>query len=127
MNGRTSYAQTSQRSIGRDGKISYGIIPIQQIILGKSPLGLTIDHIDGNGLNNIKSNLRYCTQHQNSMNAPSRHEYKGTTRRSPNRWEAAIKIGYKTMYIGLYKTPQEAHHAYLNKAKELFGEYHRAS
>lgn len=94
--------------------------------------GLSIDHIDGNGLNNQKSNLRICTTAQNRWNSkptekPNRtSKFKGVSYVGRETvWRAFTYIGRKQVYLGRFKTEIEAAEAYNKKALELFGEYAR--
>lgn len=87
-----------------------------------------VDHIDGNGLNNAKSNLRLCTKAQNGMNrGPQRDNssgYKGVGwDRSRHKWRAQITVNGKNTFIGRYNTKEKAARAYDKKAKELYGEF----
>lgn len=93
-----------------------------------------IDHIDGNGLNNTKSNLRLCNRSQNAMNkklkSNSKTGWRGVTRPKTKNyklkkpWKAYIRPkGQSFITIGYYKTAEEAAKAYDEKAKELFGEF----
>lgn len=79
------------------------------------------DHIDGNGLNNSRSNLRICTHAQNMQNVMG----KGAYQRKSGRWQALIRHESKQMHIGYFDTYEEAHAAYLAKSKELRGEFAR--
>jgi hypothetical protein len=47
--------------------------------------------------------------------------------RGAKKWQSRIFFQGKEIYLGLFKTPQEAHAAYCKAAKELFGEFARAS
>lgn len=90
--------------------------------------GDIIDHIDGDGLNNRKSNLRFVTKNQNSMNClPYKNTYsiyKGAHwHKTQNKWHSKIKKDGKNIYIGSFNDEIEAAKAYDLKAKELFGEY----
>lgn len=103
-------------------------------IIGFPPKRMVTDHIDGNGLNNQRSNLRFCTYQQNMMNRKvgknNKTGLKGVAIRPgvhTVRYEATIKINRKTIRLGTFRTPLEAHAAYQKKAQELFGEYHRPS
>ena len=91
-----------------------------------------IDHRDRDGLNNRWGNLRHATPSQNSANAkrPATNTsgFKGVTElKKYGKWQAAIKKGGKSIYLGVFPTPEEAHDAYVAKARELFGEYARAA
>lgn len=90
------------------------------------PVG--IDHIDGNRSNNKIENLRVASHKENNMNVTwnkrNTSGYKGVSfDKDCNRWKAQIKFRGKKMSIGRYKTPEEAHSAYVKKAQELFGEF----
>lgn len=87
-----------------------------------------IDHIDGNSLNNQKSNLRPATQSQNSVNVSKKKGcssiYKGVYFNKPfQKWCAQIRINKKKTHIGYFSNEKDAAIAYDIKAKETFGEY----
>jgi len=102
-------------------------IKMHQLIMG-SPVG-KIDHINHNGLDNRRCNLRICTSQQNSMNARKTTNlrssiYKGVcwvARRGT--WNASIRKNRTLIFIGRFVTEIEAAIAYDNKAVELFGEF----
>lgn len=97
-------------------------IKMHRIILN-APDNLFVDHIDHNGLNNQKNNIRLCNNTQNQWNMKGRRNgLKGVTIEN-NRFRAAIKYQGKTIHLGNFKTEIEAGKAYDNKAKELFGEF----
>lgn len=86
-----------------------------------------IDHIDRDTTNNNINNLRVGYQTDNCANRSvfknSKTQYKGVSVRPNGKYEAYCVRHGKRHYLGVYNTPQEAHNAYLNKAKELHGEY----
>ena len=92
-----------------------------------APEDLFVDHIDHDGLNNRKSNLRLCTHAQNSCNKPSRtgaSKYKGINKdKYGKKWTARVHAGNKTIHIGTFATEIEAAKAYDKKAVELHGEF----
>lgn len=98
-------------------------------ILGRDLLGSEyVDHIDGDPLNNRRSNLRVCTLAQNSHNAKRRKDntsgYKGVYfDKSKKKWRAHIKLNNKRKMLGMFKTAEEAYERYCAAAKELFGEF----
>ena len=84
-----------------------------------------VDHINGDGFDNRWSNLRACSNQQNISNqrvVRSLLGFKGVTR-NKKRFAAQIMFNYKKIHIGTFDTPEEAHQAYLAKAKELYGEF----
>lgn len=90
-----------------------------------APSGLVVDHINGNGLDNRRDNLRICTVRQNLMNEPPRKgAYKGVSRcATTNRWVAQIKSNRSVIFIGRFDTPEEAARAYDERAFEMHGEF----
>ena len=75
---------------------------------------LVVDHLDGNKLNNRKSNLRNCTSSENNYNVTTKNMYRGVTYcKQMNKYRAKIKRNYKTIHLGYFDTPQEAHKEYL--------------
>lgn len=122
---RTPYAK---RTVGtkKTGRTS---LMMHNAIM-RPPLGLQVDHIDCNGLNNQRSNLRLCTVAQNQANsAPYRNGrsiYKGVDwRHDRKKWRATICVNGKRSYLGVFKTEEEAAHVYDKAAVELFGEFAR--
>ncbi len=94
----------------------------------KPPKGYVVDHIDGDGLNNRRSNLRICTlcqNHQNQAKAPGcSSQYKGVHReKRSGKYTAQIRPGHKQIHLGMFDDEIEAARAYDRKAVELFGEY----
>lgn len=95
--------------------------------------GEVIDHINRNGLDNRRENLRSCNQHQNAMNSRTPKNsilgVKGVTyikgRKSPYRGQ--ITVGGKLLYLGHYTTAEAAHEAYCKAAEFYFGEFWRAA
>jgi hypothetical protein len=86
------------------------------------PKGMQIDHIDGNGLNNQKNNLRVVTNRINQMNRKWQRtsQYPGITwERRRKHWVAQAQIDGKHIHIGSYPTEELAHQAYLNRVMPL--------
>lgn len=86
-----------------------------------------VDHIDGDPLNNRKSNLRICRQRENSRNRSvglnSKSGYKGVHLVSRNRWRAYITYNYQRIHIGYFKEKRDAIIAYNKAAKKYFGSF----
>lgn len=95
--------------------------------LMKPPAGMQVDHIDGDGLNCRRSNMRLVTPAENSQNQRRRREgyssqYKGVCRHKTG-WRASIKCNGIASYLGSYRNEEDAAEAYNVAAKELFGEF----
>jgi hypothetical protein len=80
-----------------------------------------IDHIDGNPTNNRWNNLREATKSQNG--AYSFKLDKGIRRRSSGRWEARIRVDRKEIYIGSFRTKEEAKEAFADASYRHRGEF----
>ncbi len=96
------------------------LIMMHRVILNAPP-GLYVDHINGNGLDNRKCNLRLVSDAINHMN---RHRRKPTrlglpmgVSRHHRRFQATIRILGRSVNLGLFSTPEEAHEVYA-KARE---------
>lgn len=88
-----------------------------------------LDHANGNSLDNTFTNIRECSQSQNLGNRRKNRNntsgYKGVCWNGWN-WSAVIGFQGEYFYLGSFTDPAEAHQAYIQKAKELFGEFARA-
>lgn len=96
-----------------------------------APKGMTVDHINGNRLDNRRDNLRVCTIQQNNMNVTKRRESVSGMRgvypfnsgkKVQQKWIAKIRFNKKLQRIGVFSSKEEAHIAYLARARELFGD-----
>jgi len=108
-------------------------IPMHRQILNAPP-GLYCDHINHNGLDNRRCNLRLCTPQQNSFNrrpllrkASCRKrtsKYKGVHwDRQKRKWRAMIRHNGRLIHIGCFDNELDAVIAYDDYAIELFGEF----
>lgn len=97
----------------------------------KPTSGMFVDHIDGNGQNNQKSNLRICTFAQNNRNASKRKDntsgFKGVSKAKNGKWYAQVRINGKHVLSKLFDSPIDAAHAYDEAAKQYFGEFARTN
>jgi len=117
------YAHISTRKEGLNGT------SLHRLILGLKPGDPDVDHIDSDGLNCQRSNLRLATNSQNQMNQRKTRgtsSYKGVYwHKCDKKWMAYIKRDSRKIYLGCYAFEIEAAKAYDKKAKELFGDYAR--
>ncbi len=103
-----------------------GTVYMHRVIMN-TPKGLFTDHINHNGLDNRKINLRIVTGSQNQWNrrpnGPT-SKLKGVSwKKDHSRWEANITLGGKTRSLGFFKNEEDAAAAYKVAAKKHHGEY----
>lgn len=89
-----------------------------------------IDHINGNGLDNRRCNLRICKMSENQWNRigniKATSKYKGVDWcKREKKWRARISSNYKVVYIGYFNCEIKAAKAYDNLAIKLHGKYAR--
>jgi hypothetical protein len=99
-------------------------------ILNKTPDCFQTDHINGNKLDNRKSNLRQANFSQNNCNKSKTSNnssgYKGVSwHKKSEKWRADIKINKKQTSLGLFNCKETAAVAYNKKALELHGSFAR--
>jgi hypothetical protein len=122
------------------GKINnkkiYKYISMHNLII-KPPKGMQCDHVFHNTLDNrkfieidgiMKPNLRICTTQQNNCNKTSigKSKYLGvgfSYKNSYKQIQVRISSNRKRIYLGTFKTEEDAAKAYDKKALELHGEF----
>lgn len=96
-------------------------VPMHHFVIGTKP-PILIDHVNGDGLDNQKHNLRQCTKAQNAANSRKRRgtssKYKGVTQRKYG-WQA--RLGQEN--LGRFKVQEDAALAYNKAATQKYGEY----
>lgn len=119
----TIYAKRGCKVRGK----SHSVLMHREIM--DAPTGMEVDHINGNGLDNRKCNLRLATSSQNKRNQRKQRrktssKYKGVYWHKRDKvWMVRIQAEGKEKYIGSYKTEQEAALAYNEAALKYHGEY----
>ena len=116
-------------SLWQYSKKNYTPLMLHRFIMNAEN-GSYIDHINGNVLDNRKSNLRFCTPSENSCNKKKYKNnvagYKGVSpSKSRKKWRADIVKHGVHYFLGYYNTPEEAHEVYCKKAIELHKEFAR--
>lgn len=121
-NGTLHYASRSFTIASRSKKpkpcrISKTISMHRQLM--KPGRWLVVDHIDGNGLNNQRCNLRVVTTRQNLINRhrPQRHALHGVSQSTTGRWYAQICVGGIHYNLGQYDTEQIASDVYMKHTR----------
>jgi len=120
----TYYAVTSVRFI--DGTLRQKRIYMHRLIMGVLQKQ-QIDHINNNGLDNRRENLRLCNHTTNSMNQIKNRgtsKYKGVYwNKNDKKWQASITLSKKKTYLGQYNSEVSAAIAYDIAAYQYFGEF----
>jgi hypothetical protein len=114
------WAVTSARA--EDGRLT--TIAMHTMITGWA----LVDHVNTNGLDNRRVNLRPATIAQNRHNSRPNHgtssHFKGVTWHKANgKWQAGIKIDGKNRYLGIFASEVEAARVYDAAALDAFGEF----
>lgn len=127
-----------------DGRAVYGMrtevigngkqrcILLHRAILGLTDPDIYADHIDMDGLNNRRSNLRECSIAENMRNRVALRTnssgYKGVSwDAARQKWRALIKVSGSRKHLGYFDSAVLAHAAYCAAAVDLHGEFARAA
>ena len=87
-----------------------------------------VDHIDGNGLNNRRQNLRIVTPSNNSQNRRPRKnctsKFKGVSfSKNHRKWATGIRVLGRYIFLGYFRDEKQAALIYDKAAKKYFGEF----
>lgn len=124
--GNTFYAVRTSK---KDSEGKTKTILMHRVIMS-NPEGFDVDHIDSNGLNNQKKNLRVCTHSENTRNRGvqknSTSKLKGVTwNKTGKKWQSQIKVEGKYIYLGIFEDKIEAYEAYCKACVKYHGDYHK--
>lgn len=127
---RNGYAVRSEYLGVIDGKSKCRYSPMHRIVM-KAEKGQTVDHVNGDRLDNRRQNLRFVDMRQNSWNrcvaSNSTYGYKGVSFNKKNkRFYCRIVHQGKRYRFGYFLTAEEAAETYKKKELEFWGEFARA-
>lgn len=118
-----AFEKKSGRWVAKRAGIKGGTEYLHRFILD-APISMHVDHMDGNTLNNQRSNLRICTQRQNKQSRRTARQFKGAgLHKLTGKFAAYLGHSGKRHHLGLFPTIEAAARAYDQKARELFGEF----
>lgn len=108
------------------GKVNKIELRLHRYLLGLNKMdNIETDHINRNGLDNRRSNLRTCNRFENMRNIDNRNPiYKGVYRQTQGYgWVASISHYGKKYYLGCYKDVEDAIRVRKEAEQRLFGEF----
>lgn len=121
-NGSAFYAS---RKVGPRGATRY--VHMHRLIVGVE-VDAEVDHINGDGLDNRRANLRSCSHRENTrslkLNRNSQSGFKGVSwHKARGKWVSHISVDGRQRHLGIFDDPVKAAVAYDLAAKVHFGEY----
>lgn len=125
------YACVQRNTVYASRKANKTSVLMHRVIMD-DPDGFQVDHIDGNGLNNRRENMREATNAQNAHNSRIQRNntsgFKGVSRHNRSaKWCAQIRLNGSCYRLGLFHTPEAAHAAYVAASEVMHGEFARAA
>lgn len=125
IDGKTEYAISRQKVEGK----RVLEIKMHRVLMG-AQRGQLVDHINGNGLDNRRSNLRFATQAQNQWNqklhARNTSGVKGVCwNKAKKKWQASLMANGRRIFIGRFEKIEDAAAAYVEANKKHHGEFGR--
>ncbi len=128
--GKTVKHFYAKRCVVKDLNGKFLNIFMHREILGAAK-GIQVDHKDNDGLNNLRSNIRLCTQAENNRNMgrwakKKSSEYKGVClNKNEQKWMSAITVHGKRKHLGYFLNETDAALKYDEASKRIFGDFAR--
>jgi hypothetical protein len=125
-----NYANRCKIENGQESTLGMHRAIVERMLGKPIPGGYEVDHVNRNGLDNRRENLRLATKGQNAMNRGKVNKktssFKGVHwSESSRKWRAVIYINKKQIHLGLFVCEEEAARTYDAKARDLFGDFAR--
>ena len=127
ISGFSWYTHQTNRNLYACSCINGKLTKMQNFLMGKKK-NMFWDHINRNGLDNRRCNLRLATKTENLRNSRKRKnassKYKGVSfYKRDGVWQANIRVNKKLFYLGRFEKEIDAAKAYNDAAEQYFGEY----
>ena len=106
-----------RKSLGGDGRI----VSMHRFIMA-APAGFVVDHINGSGLDNRRSNLQITTQSRNIMRSLKRRG--GVSKHRGDKWRARLRVDGRAISLGCFNSKEAAQEA-VEAARKTAWEDHR--
>lgn len=122
----TIYAQRTDQSGGKRKTVR------MHRVISCASSDLEVDHINGNGLDNRRANLRSATHQQNLQNqrisSINKVGFKGVSwHKRASKWRARITVGGRESNLGLFASAKDAHAAYVDASIRMHGNFGRSA
>lgn len=124
----TWHAVKAKKCFYAASRTSGKTVYMHRLVMGVAQQGrdVFVDHIDFDGLNNVRQNLQACTPGENARKSRTKRVFfasKGVSLVHPGIWMARIVHEGKDHYLGTYQSEREAAIAYDAAATVLFGRF----
>jgi hypothetical protein len=121
VGGRSGYAIRTAFVSGRPVTVY-----MHREIIGAAK-GVSVDHANGDTLDNRRANLRLCDQTQNNANGRMARrrssQFRGVHHLASGKWSARLMVRKKNVFLGNHDSEESAAIAYDQAAVEHFGQF----